>query len=69
MQGCLTLYGGLQSPGWPPDGKFWEREAVGVYLGYLGLQVLLHLVLPGKWDKGTPLQDGKRLDYKFTGAN
>ena len=69
LQGCLTLYGGLKSPGWPSDGNFWSWQAVGVYLAYLGLQILLHVVLPGKRDKGVPLRDGKRLEYKFTGMN
>lgn len=67
MQGCLTLYGGVKVPGWAPQTSLWSWEAVAVYLGFLGVQILLHLVLPGKTGTGVKLRNGSQLKYKFTG--
>ena len=42
-------------------------KAAGVYLAWMSYQVLMHLVLPGRWVTGTKLPDGSpALDYKLT---
>lgn len=66
-QGSLTLSGGLKAPGLPPGTLLATWEAAGYYLAFLGAQILLHLVLPGKRGQGVTLKDKSQLTYKFTG--
>jgi len=65
--GSLTLSGGLKAPGLPPGTLLATWEAAGYYLAFLGAQILLHLVLPGKRGQGVTLKDKSQLTYKFTG--
>ncbi|KAL6780647.1 ERG4 [Auxenochlorella protothecoides x Auxenochlorella symbiontica] len=54
-------------PGLTSSTPIFSWRALGVYLGWLSFQVLLHLLLPGKHVQGVPLANGERLLYKFTG--
>ena len=63
----MTIYGGIKAPGFPPGTQLFSWTAFGVYLGFLGSQIALHLLLPGTTDKGVKLRDGSQLEYKFTG--
>ncbi|HEX2571344.1 MAG TPA: hypothetical protein VH877_17430 [Polyangia bacterium] len=38
-----------------------------IYLAWFGFQVLLQLLVPGRWVEGTQLADGTRLRYKMNG--
>jgi delta14-sterol reductase len=38
-----------------------------IYLAWFGFQVLLQLLVPGRWVKGTQLADGTRHRYKMNG--
>lgn len=67
FQGSLTLYGGVQAPGFPQGAKLATWDALWVYLAFLALQAGLHVLLPGKQEQGVMLRNGKRLSYKFTG--
>lgn len=67
-QGCLNLTSSpISVPGWPSNTQFFTLEACAVFLAWMALQVILHIVLPGPKAQGTLLSDGSRLTYKFTG--
>jgi delta14-sterol reductase/lamin-B receptor len=57
-----------------PDAAFWSHvEApslplIGLYLLWIGFQVLLGVLLPGQIAEGAPLPDGRRLDYRLNGT-
>jgi protein-S-isoprenylcysteine O-methyltransferase Ste14 len=42
-------------------------EAAAVYLGWVAVQALLYVVLPGRTVEGLPLIDGTRLRYRLNG--
>jgi len=42
-------------------------RALAVYGGWLGLQVVLQLGVPGRVQSGVPLADGSRLEYRLNG--
>ena len=63
----MTIYGGIKAPGFPPGTQLFSWTAFCVYLGFLGSQIALHLLLPGIRDRGVKLRDGSQLEYKFTG--
>jgi protein-S-isoprenylcysteine O-methyltransferase Ste14 len=56
-----------------PDAKFWSHveaptlTSVGFYVLWIAFQVLLAALLPGRIVEGTPLEDGRRLDYRLNG--
>ncbi len=56
-----------------PDTEFLSHIAaptplsVAFYVGWFALQSLLAVVLPGRMEKGVPLEDGSTLDYKLNG--
>ena len=62
---------------WPPSARLipsWndfrsslDLSAFGVYCAWFALQVLLHLIIPGRVVSGTALADGTRLPYKING--
>lgn len=72
---CLTLAGGaLVSPrSWTEVGRLFAAipaptaTSFLLYSGWLLLQVLLHVALPGRRREGTPLADGTRLTYRLNG--
>ena len=67
--GCFSLWHGLASlPGFPPGQQLYTHEAMAAVLGWFGLVLLLHLLLPGERARGVPLADGRRLEYKLNGA-
>ena len=41
--------------------------AAGLYLGWLALQVLLKVIVPGPKVEGVPQPDGTRLSYRMNG--
>ncbi|RKP11748.1 ergosterol biosynthesis ERG4/ERG24 family-domain-containing protein, partial [Piptocephalis cylindrospora] len=69
-EGCPSplFYQGKTFPGILP---LWDTlfswEVTFVYLGWLGLIILLWTILPGKWVQGTVLRDGNQLLYKENG--
>jgi delta14-sterol reductase len=67
-QGCLHLVPHFSLPGFPEGQAFFSLEALAVFLGWFGLLVILHLLLPGERAQGTVLPDGSRLKYKLNGA-
>ncbi|MEZ4331722.1 MAG: hypothetical protein R3F35_08200 [Myxococcota bacterium] len=56
-----------------PDAAFWRRlpgpsfAAVGLYLAWVGFQAALFHLLPGRAVEGSPLPDGRRLEYRLNG--
>lgn len=56
-----------------PDAVFWARLpgpsllAVGLYLAWVAFQAALFHGLPGRAVEGSPLPDGRRLDYRLNG--
>ncbi len=58
-----------------PDAEFWSHveppalEILGLYLLWIGFQVLLEGTLPGRSVKGTRLPDGRALDYRLNGLS
>jgi Delta14-sterol reductase len=42
-------------------------RAVAMYGGWLVLQMVLHVALPGRVEAGSPLADGSRLTYRLNG--
>lgn len=67
LQGSLTLYGGMKAPGWPPGVQLASWQASFGYLIFLASQIALHIIVPGRRELGTRLENGQRLTYKFTG--
>eukprot|EP00208_Stichococcus_sp_RCC1054_P001079 CAMPEP_0206145244 /NCGR_PEP_ID=MMETSP1473-20131121/26782_1 /ASSEMBLY_ACC=CAM_ASM_001109 /TAXON_ID=1461547 /ORGANISM="Stichococcus sp, Strain RCC1054" /LENGTH=429 /DNA_ID=CAMNT_0053541383 /DNA_START=201 /DNA_END=1487 /DNA_ORIENTATION=+ len=64
--GCLTLRPRLYVPPLPADLRLFTWEAMAAYIGYILVQVTLHLLLEGQWQEGTELAPGKQLTYKLT---
>ena len=64
--GCLHL-SQFSIPGFPAGQRFFTWEAVAVFLGWMTLQIALHLVLPGRKAQGVQLPDSSRLTYKLNG--
>ena len=54
-------------PALPSHLVFFTWEALGVWLAWLALILLLHVVLPGEMGVGTVLRNGRRLKYKVRG--
>jgi len=62
---------------WPATGEAWKAllsriplptlQAVLLYGGWLVMQALFQVFLPGKIEEGTPLHDGTRLKYRMNG--
>jgi Delta14-sterol reductase len=65
-QGCLRL-APFSVPGFPPGQSFFSWEATAIFILWIVLQVVLHLILPGPRVKGVQLPDGSHLSYKLTG--
>ena len=61
--------------GWHQPRQLWDLLVLelkdlraihfGAFLGWMGLQTLLYLLVPGSIVKGTLLRNGDRLDYKI----
>ena len=66
--GCLTLQP-LQVPGFPTGMDFVTWDGIFASVGWMGLMIGLHLVLPGRLIKGVKLSNGKQLTYKLNGAH
>jgi hypothetical protein len=66
--GCMHLAPRLTVPGFPPGQRLFTWQALAVFLGWFGAQVLLHLLLPGQRRQGVVLPDGSRLTYKLNGG-
>lgn len=64
--GCMHL-SPFSIPGFPADQRFFTWEATGIFLGWMALQVALHLILPGRKLQGVQLPNGSRLTYKLNG--
>ena len=64
--GCLQ-FAPFSIPGVHPTQKIFSWQACAVYLGWIGIQATLHLLLPGKIVKGTRLSNDLQLDYKLNG--
>lgn len=47
--------------------SFFDAHAWGLYLAWYAFTVACWAALPGKWEKGTELRNGKRLEYKTNG--
>lgn len=67
-QGCMHFVPQFSLPGFPEGQVFFTWEALAVFLGWFGLLVALHLLLPGERAQGTVLPDGSRLTYKLNGG-
>jgi hypothetical protein len=67
QQGCMQLWPEFSVPGFPPGIRLATAGGFGVFILWLALQALFHLLVPGKYGQGNLLADGKRLNYKFTG--
>jgi len=72
LSACLLDHGGALFV--PASGADWLAllpqptwQAAGLFAGWLGLQALLQLLLPGKLAAGQPLEDGSRLTYRMNG--
>lgn len=65
---CLSLLPELKlpSPQISVDSLF-SVEATLVFLAWMGVITLLHLLLPGQRAQGVVLPNGKRLTYKLNG--
>ncbi len=56
-----------------PDSVFWSYVeppnlvVLALYLAWIGFQAALFHWLPGRAVEGTPLEDGRRLDYRLNG--
>jgi protein-S-isoprenylcysteine O-methyltransferase Ste14 len=56
-----------------PDAAFWSHieppsiTSVGFYLLWIAFQTLLAAFLPGRLTEGSPLPDGRRLEYRLNG--
>lgn len=67
-RGCLTLWPRLSVPGFVPGQPLYTHEAAAVVVGWFGLVLALHLLLPGARAQGVELPGGGRLTYKLNGA-
>ena len=70
---CWAFNGGAFLPGAGADWAGWLQsltptwEAAGVYMGWFFFQAALQAWAPGTLTEGTPLPDGRRLQYKTNG--
>jgi len=70
---CVGFNDGMPIPGPGADAAaFWRSivptwTAAGLYLGWLALQVLLKVIVPGPKVEGVPQPDGTRLSYRMNG--
>lgn len=67
-RGCLELFPSLWVPGFDPDQPLYTHEAMLAVVGWFGLVLMLHLLLPGQKVQGVVLPDGSRLTYKLNGV-
>lgn len=51
----------------PTAAQLYNVEAIYVFLGWFGFQVVLERILPGKDVQGNVLSDGTRLTYRLSG--
>ena len=65
-EGCFN-FRSLSLPGLPSQTQLISTEAFAAILGWLAFQIVLHLLMPGKYMQGTLLANGKRLTYKVNG--
>lgn len=65
--GCLELTPALSLPGFPAGQRFWSTDALLVVLGWVAVQLALHLLLPARCAQGVQLPDGSRLVYRLNG--
>lgn len=64
--GCLS-FKDRDLPGFPAGTKLITFEGFSVFLGWMSLVLLLHLVLPGKKLQGSVLANKTKLTYKLNG--
>jgi hypothetical protein len=67
-QGCMQLLPWAPLPGFPSNQPIYTHEAMLAVMGWFGLVLLLHLLLPGQLARGVPLPNKQRLTYKLNGG-
>src|SRR5262245_52925220 len=67
---CLEYFNGklaLPTAAWVHYFPWPTWQSTAIVAGWFIFQGLLQIYAPGKWIDGTPLSDGRRLQYKMNG--